>query len=248
MKTSTASSSTFPRAASYFSKLPIEILLQIAEYLQPYFRQNEPLLNFMNLFQVYPSVFPFLKCFKDISDAGIGGSYPDITLSNSSPPMTTELLESLIQSEPQLITMHSKKYFSTVLLAQFRKRTKVCLWLNRVNLTSHDMNQILLALQSKNNNITSVYFSKINLKVNDFILLAKALEHKNNRVDWLVIGNYQFNFEDTWALANALIHPNCKLGTLMLRSIGIGSDRKDILMNAVATVKKTREFEYVLEN
>jgi hypothetical protein len=242
-----SSSSTSTAAVSFFAKLPIEILQHIAGYLVPniYISKLDPLLNVTNLFDAYPSAFPFLKCFKNLIVTDIAESYPCIRLHNSPRPMTTELLESIIQSEPQRICIYSKKYFSTVLFAQFRKRTKVELWLGNVNLTSHDMNQILLALQSKNNNITCVYLSNNNLKVIDFFLLSKAIEHKNNRVDWLIIDNYEFNFEDTRAIANALIHPNCKLGTLFLRSNnGIGSDRKDLLMNAVATVRQKRTFLY----
>jgi hypothetical protein len=243
-----SSSSTCSAAAavSFFAKLPIEILQYIAGYLVPktVTLGSEPLLDVMNLFEAYPSVFPFLKCFKDLIVTGIAESYPYISLFNTSPPMTTELLESLIQSEPEIISIFSTKHLSTALFAQFRKRTVVQLWLIRVNLTSHDMIQIALALQSKNNSITCVHLSKNNLRVIDLNLVAKALEHKNNRVEKLVINYYDFNFEVTKTLANALIHPNCKLSSLSLRSNGIGSDGKDILMNAVATVRKTRELWY----
>jgi hypothetical protein len=246
-----SSSSTCSAAASFFAKLPIEILQHIAGYLVPkkviFESEWKPLLDVMNLFEAYPSVFPFLKCFKDISDAGIARCYPSIFLYEDSTIITTELLESLIQAEPQKLSIYHKKYFSTILFAQFRKRTEVCLWLSRVNLTSYDINQIVLALQSKNNNITYVNLFNSSIKVNDLILLAKALEHKNNRVDSLVIDCNEINFEGTKTLANALIHPNCKLSFLSLRSNWIGWDRYDILTNAVSTVRSTREFTYTYQ-
>jgi hypothetical protein len=240
-------SSTCSASASYFSKLSVEILQQIADYLVPkkYLLNSEPLLHVTNLFEAYPLVFPFLKCFKDVHDAGIVKYYPEINLSRDSPPMTTELLESLIQTEPEVLSINSKKYLSTALVAQFRKRTNVGLRLVGENLTNHDMNQIVLALQSKNNNITSIDLYKISITVNDLILLAKALEHKNNRVESLNISYYEINLEITMALANALIHPNCKLRDLDLWSSVIRWDGKNMLMNAVATVRKKRKLRYL---
>jgi hypothetical protein len=231
---------------SFFGKLPVETLHLIAGYLVPKpYTQSNALVNVVNLFKAYPSTFPFLKCFKDLSDAGMVTFYPDINLSSHSPPMTTELLESLIQSEPQKLSILSKKYLSTALFTQYRKRTKVELWLGSVSLTSDDMTQIVLALQSMNNNIIYVNLSNSRINVNDFVLLAKALEHKNNRVESLIFDFINIPFEGTKALANALVHPYCQLSYLSLHSNWLEMDGDELLMNTIATVRETREFRYM---
>jgi hypothetical protein len=248
-----SSSSTHSATASFFAKLPIEILQHIAEYLRvrPYVNQSKHLLSVLNLLEAYPSVFPFLKCFKELSDAGMAKNYPCFFLYDRSPSMTTELLESLIQSEPQKLTINSKKYFSTVLFAQFRKRTKVELWLAAQDLNSHDINQIASALQFKNNNITKIDFFRCNLRQSFLTIhpmLTNALQHRNNRVERLIVMDVLITFECASAIAIALLHPHCKLTNLELSDHRIWSSGNEILMNAAATIRKSRKFELNLRS
>jgi hypothetical protein len=110
---------TMSDSTCYFSHLPVEILQIITGYLS-----NE-LEILLDLYEIYPSVFPFLKCFKDIYDAGIVEYYPEVDLHEDAPAMTPQLLESLIQSEPEIIKIHCSRFFTIVFHAQFRKRTEI---------------------------------------------------------------------------------------------------------------------------
>jgi hypothetical protein len=223
-------------SSSYFSELPVEILLLIIHFF-PF----PSLTCIRNLFKAFPTVFPFLECFKNIHDAGIADHYPNISLVESSPKMTYELLDSLIQSEPNIIQINCPKYLSSALFAQFHERTKVRLYFqfSKVNLK-----EIVQAIQSKNNKIYMVHLAFYYIKMKDFILLAKALEHSHNRVNRLVVQYNAISFKGVAALSNALLHPHCKLDHLELRRNGIWSDGKELLDSTVAKVRITRDFTF----
>jgi hypothetical protein len=237
-------SSSSSAVSSSVDKLPVEILQQITEHLKAASPSLEPLLN---LYDAHPSAFHFLKCFKDIHDAGIAENYPFIYLKECSPEMTPDLLDALVQSEPKIVFVYHPKHLHIVMSVQFRQKTKVKVDLYNHSLAgnTHAVHQIILGLESTNDNFTYIRLYNNNLIVDDFIVLAKALEHRNNRLATLFYASNECGYKGAEALANALVHPHCKLLELKLDVDDIGLEGIALLKNAVVEVRKKREIDII---
>jgi hypothetical protein len=204
----------------------------------------------VNLYEAYPSVFFFLKCFKVIHDAGIAVGYPKYVILYDHSPKTQEFTDSVIQSEPEKIIIRCAKYINTIAHAHFRKRPNFDVQLSSETfclLHTNEVNQIIKAMQQHNNNIISLSFYNFKINSNDFILLVKAMEHANNQLERLCIVYNEIDFEGCRALANVIINPSCRLNELELNHNGIRFADADLVENAVNVVRQRRRIVFYFE-
>ena len=227
---------TISNSTCYFSHLPVEILQIITGYL------SFELKNLLDLYEAFPSVFPFLKCFKNIHNAGIAEYYTEVDLHKDAPTMTPQLLESIMQSDPKIINIHCSRIgFHT----QFRTRAQISVYLQDEQITSSDMTQISLALQSPHNNITRILFCNNGHCLDP--LFVKLFEHRHNRVHTFRFTDNKIKSQGAQALANALTHPHCKIINLELWFNRIGYNERVLLERAVETVRKSKALTLTYE-